>query len=368
MDGSKNRRPWRAVFGLLALVSLAAAPAVSAELYGMLPMRDLSPFGFLRLDMRPTHAVLAEPRRWTLETEFATQNTWAMSPEVEDYLTSLESSGRRPLGETEVAAIRELPGENYLVDLETTTVDVTLNYRFTSHLSGYLITSAVSYDHGFLDGTVERFHRAFGLSSYGRPAIARNGVNLIYDLKSGSYTDLARSPTSGGLLDPTIGMRYSGIPLGRSWQLSLAGVVKFAVNGERELLSTGRSDYGLQAAAQWRGARQAFYVNAAAVYYAGGEFLLEHETEIVPTLIVGYEYALTANTNLNLQGYASTSVYSHSDTDLDELLANKYQLTAGFRHRRNDLVISFGITENVQNINNTPDIGFLLGMTWTPGR
>ena len=125
-------------------------------------MRDLSPFGFLRLDMRPTHAVLAEPRRWTLETEFATQNTWAMSPEVEDYLTGLESSGRRPLGETELAAIRELPGENYLVDLETTTVDVTLNYRFTSHLSGYLITSAVSYDHGFLDGAVERFHERLG--------------------------------------------------------------------------------------------------------------------------------------------------------------------------------------------------------------
>ena len=50
----------------------------------MLPMRDLSPFGFLRLDMRPAHAVLAEPGSWALETEFATQNTWAMSPEVEE--------------------------------------------------------------------------------------------------------------------------------------------------------------------------------------------------------------------------------------------------------------------------------------------
>ena len=186
-----------------------------------------------------------------------------MSPEVETYLTDLEAGGRRPLGETELAAIRELPGENYLVDLETTTVDVTLNYRFTSHLSGYLITSAVSYDHGFLDGAVERFHDAFALSSYGRPAIARNGVNLIYDLKSNSYASLGRSPTSGGLLDPTLGLRYSGIPLGRSWQLSLEGAVKLALNGERALLSTGRSDYGLQAAVQWRGARQAFYANAS---------------------------------------------------------------------------------------------------------
>ncbi|HEY6125395.1 MAG TPA: DUF3187 family protein [Steroidobacteraceae bacterium] len=349
------------------MLALAAMPAAAADFYGMLPMRDLSPFGSLRLDMRPTHAVLTEPGRWSLQTEFATQNTWAMSPGVEKYLTGLEGTGRRPLGPTELAAIRDLPGENYLVDLESTNVDITLNYRFTSHLTGYLITSAVSYEHGFLDGTVERFHDVFSLSSYGRPAIARNGANLIYDLKSDSYASLGDLPTSGGMLDPTIGLRYSGIPLGRSWSLSVEGAVKLALDGERELLSTGRSDYGLQAAVQWRGERQAFYANVSAVYYAGGEFLVEHETQVIPTLVVGYEYALTANTNLNIQGYASTSVYSRHDTDLDELLANKYQLTAGFRHRRDDVVISFGITENVQNINNTPDIGLQLGLSWLPG-
>ncbi len=358
---------WRAVLSVFALLAVWVTPAAGAEFYGMLPMRDLSPFGFLRLDMRPTHAVLPESGNWAIETQIATQNTWAMSPEVEKYLTDLETSGRRPLGQAELAAIRDLPGENYLVDLESTVVDVTLNYRITSRLSGYLITSAVSYDRGFLDGAVERFHHAFGLSSYGRPSIARNGTNLVYDLKSASYTNLDRSPTSGGLLDPTIGLRYSGIPLGRSWRLSVEGAVKIAIAGERELLSTGRSDFGLQATAQWRGARQSFYANAAAVYYSGGEFLVEHDRQIVPTFIVGYEYALTANTNLNIQGYASTSVYSRRDTDLDELLENKYQLTAGFRHRRDNVVLSFGITENVQNINNTPDIGVQLGLTWLPG-
>ena len=164
---------WRLGLGLVAMVALAVAPAAAADLYGMLPARDLSPFGFLRLDMRPTHAALPETGRWSFETEFATQNTWAMSPEVQDYLTDLESSGRRPLGEADLAAIRDLPGENYLIDLESTVVDVTLNYRFSTHLSGYLITSAVSYDRGYLDSAVENFHDAFGLTSYGRPAIAR---------------------------------------------------------------------------------------------------------------------------------------------------------------------------------------------------
>ena len=93
---------------------------------------------------------------------------------------------------------------------------------------------------------------------------------------------------------------------------------------------------------------------------------MRHEAQVVPTLILGYEYALTPNTNLNIQSYASTSMYSHRDTDLEELLGNKYQITAGFRHRRDDVVVSFGITENVQNINNTPDIGFQFGVAWLP--
>jgi hypothetical protein len=359
-------KAWRLGLGLIAVLGLVM-PAAAADSYGLLATRDLSPFGFLRLDMRPTPAALPEPGSWAIETEFATQNTWAMSPEVQSYLTGLESTGRRSLGETDLAAIRNLPGENYLVDLEMTAVDVTTHYRFSSHLSGYLITSVVSYDHSFLDGTVEHFHKAFGLSTYGRPAVARNGTNLIFDLKSASYASLGRSPTSGGLLDPTIGLRYSGIPLGRSWQLALDAAIKVAVDGERELLSTGRTDFGLQAAAQWHGVRQAFYANASAVYFSGGEFLVEHERQIVPTLIVGYEYALTGNTNLNVQGYVSPSVYSRRDTDLEELLENKYQLTAGFRHRRDDLLISFGITENLQNMNNTPDIGVQLGLVWMPG-
>ena len=356
---------WGVVSKLIVLLAVATAPAGAADLYGLLPGRDLSPFGFLRLDMRPAHAVSIEPGGWALETEFSSQNTWAMSPEVERYLAELEPSGRRQLGEAELAAIRDLPGENYLIDLEMTAVDVKLHYKFSPRLTGYLITTAVAFDGGFLDSTVEHFHQAVGLSSAGRPAVARDSINLVYDLKSTSYASLD-VPSSKGLLDPTIGLRYSGIPLGHHWNVSFEAAVKLALDGKRAMLSTGRSDYGLQAAAQWRGERQAFYANVSAVYFSGGEFLVRHEAQVVPTLIVGYEYALTANTSLNVQSYTSTSMYSHRETDLPELLGNSYQITAGFRHRRDDVVISFGLTENVENINNTPDIGFQLGVAWLP--
>src|SRR5258708_22829929 len=144
----------------------AAKPAPPEYLkFGLLRERDLTPFGFLRLDMRPAHAVWARPGSWAGEVLLGYQNRWAMSPNVEEYLKSLP--GRRRLGPADVAAIRALPGEAYLVDLELGLLDVAFHRRLTEHWSVNAIFSGVNYSGGFLDGTIESFHKTFGLSSFG---------------------------------------------------------------------------------------------------------------------------------------------------------------------------------------------------------
>ena len=350
---------------VLLASSLCTSVTHASELYGLLRVRDLSPFGFLRLDMRPAYAIEIEPGEWALETELGYQNTWALSPEAEKYLTSLEPQGRRDLGPAEVQAIRDLPGENYLVDTELASLDVTLHYKFSQHWTGYVIASALSYDGGFLDSTIEGFHDTFGFSTFGRPAAKRNDVNLILDLKS-TQAVLMDSPTEGDLSDPTFGVRYVGLGLPSGWTLALEGAVKVPVWGRRMLISTGRTDYGFQASLLKFGDHHGFYVSASAVYYDGAAEPARHDSQIIPTLVFGYERVLTERTNLNLQGYASTSVYSRDQTDLKELLEEKYQLSLGFRHRRDHLLISFAVTENLQNVNNTPDIGFQFGLTYLP--
>src|SRR5688572_10081880 len=345
----------------------AAADAANGMFYGPLRSRDLSPFGFLRLDMRPAHAVAIEPGSWAFEAEVAYQNTWALSEGVEDYLVATEAQGRRNLGPSDLAAIQALDEENYLLDVESAVIELTFHYKFSHDWTGYLIASGVSYQGGFLDGTIESFHDTFGFSSFGRPAVRRNDVNLIYDLKTAQVSSFG-TPTSGGFTDPTFGVRYVGIGLPEPWHLALEAAVKIPVNGERLLLSTGRTDYGLQASLQRRGNRHAWYANAAAVYYAGASFPSRQDSQVIPTLIFGYEYAATGNTNLNMQAYISESVYRRRQTDLEELLGQKYQLSIGVRHRYENMLFTFGITENLQNYNNTPDIGFQLGFAYVPNR
>lgn len=350
----------------LSLGSIGSpAMADDGQFFGLLRARDLTPFGFLRLDMRPSHAIEIEPGTGAFEIELGYQNTWALSKPVEEYLSAQQ--GRRDLTPADVAAIQALPGENYLLDLESAALDISFHYKFSSVWTGYVIASGVSYQGGFLDGAIEGFHDTFGFSSFGRPAVTKNQVNLIYDLKSAQVVQLG-TPTDGGLTDPTVGLRYSGIPMPDRWHLDVELAVKIPLNGSRELLSTGRTDYGVQFSLQRKGDRHALYLDAAGVYYAGARFPVPQDEQLIPTLIVGYEYQLTNKTNLNLQGYASRSVYSHDETDLDDLLKNKYQLSLGVRHRFEKAVVSFAITENLQNLNNTPDIGFQVGFAYVPKR
>lgn len=353
---------------LTGLGTVSAASAADGAFYGLLRERDLTPFGFLRLDMRPAHAVEIETGTWALETTLGYQNTWALSPNVEKYLTSIEPQGRHELSQADYDAIRALPGENYLLDVESALLDVAVHYKFSSHLTGYVIATAISYQGGFLDSTIEQFHDTFGFSSFGRPAGKKNDVKLFYDLKS-TQVALFESPTDGGFTDPTIGMRYVGVALPQNWQLAVEAAVKVPVQGRRTLLSTGKTDYGTQVSLQKFSNHHAWYISASAVYYAGAMDPVPQDSQVVPTLVIGYELQLTDRTNVNLQGYISKSVYSHDETDLEELLGEKYQASIGIRHRFSDqFLFSFGITENLQNVNNTPDIGFQLGLAYIPSR
>jgi hypothetical protein len=364
----KNKWRARATWCWLPLLGAVAIPASAQDggsFYGMLRSRDLTPFGFLRLDMRPAHSMNIEPHSFAIEAELGYQNTWALSRNVEKYLTALEASGRREIGPAEIDAIRSLPGENYLLDLESATLDLAVHYRISSQWSVYAIATAVSYHGGFLDSGIESFHDALGFSTFGRPAAKRNDTNLIYDLK-GAQVVLSEAPKSPGFLDPTFGLRYTGIKLPGMWQMSVETAVKVPFGGERPLLSTGRTDYGMQASIRRLGHRNALHIDFAAVYYAGEDVPAPHDAQVVPTIVIGWERKLTGRTNFNLQAYASESVYRREQTDLHELLGEKYQLSLGLRHRFDCCVVSFAATENLQNLNNTPDIGFQMGFAWVP--
>jgi hypothetical protein len=356
-----------------ALASLARAdeletapePTVRQQFYGPLRARDLTPFGYLRLDMRPAFTEDVAPGHWALETELGYQNTWALSERVEHYLTA--RPGRRKLTHADVADIRALPGENYLVDLELGELDVTLHRQFTAHWGAFVVLAAAAYGGGSFDGAIEQFHSTFGISQMGRRGLGRDGMNLVMDLDSLQY-ELVDAHARNGLLDPTLGVRYSGIELPPPWKLVLEGSVKVPVAGERAFLSTGRADVGVQASMMRRGPNHAWYGSLAVVDYAGSDSKLQPDARVVPTFVFGLESHLTATLHSIVQVYASPSMYGSDDTGLAELTSAKYQLSLGLRYHRGSHLVSFAMTENLENMANTPDVGFLIGWSYRPSK
>jgi len=355
------RAGWRVPAGLVVvMLGLAATPARGeTDLLGPLRIRDMTPFNLLRLDMLPAHAVSAGPGSWAIEADVSYSNTFVMSDNVKSYL---EARGeRRPLTQADADAILNLGQDAYFVDGEFGLLDLTFHYGLTRHSSAYLTLSAYDFTGGFLDGTIEGFHKAFGLDTEGRDLVARNRFQGVLSVE-GIKTSFLSPPIEGGLGDPVIGLRHTW-PLSSShWGLVLDGAVKIAWRGERLFLSTGTDDYGLQASLQGKFSRQAVYFGASAVRTDGQVFGVVLRQVVIPTVTAAYEIGVTPHTNAILQLYASESTVR--DTTIDELKADKFQASLGLRSLRGRLVYGFAVTENVANFANTPDIGVSLTLAW----
>jgi hypothetical protein len=332
---------------------------------GLLRARDLSPFGLLRLDMLPAYTADAEVGEWTFEAKYAYQNTFVLSDNARGYLET-RGLGRGPLRPEDAAAILALPGDAYLVDGEVGYTDLIVQRRTSEYWSVYLTIPYIQYGDGALDGTIEAFHDAFGFSQQGRDLIARNRFAIIYGVGDVEFAQLDRS-LRGGFGDPVVGVRYS-LPQPRfGWDVVAEAAAKIVVDGERFLLSTGEHDFGAQLTLQRRlgsSGRHAVYLSGSAVYYAGGPEIPGDESEVIPTIIGGYSYGLTARTSVILQGYASRSVVQHST--VEELKEDKYQLSLGLQSRGRSVLWSFAVTENISNFANTPDIGVQFGLAYMP--
>lgn len=332
---------------------------------GLLRARDLSPFGLLRLDLLPAHTADAKAGTWTFEIQYAYQNTFVLSDNARDYLES-RRVGRQPLRAQDAAAILALPGDAYYVDGEVGLADLIVQRRVSDYWSAYLTVPYIGYGQGVFDSTIESFHDLIGVSQQGRDLVARDRFQIVYGIGDVQFAQLDRE-TKGGFGDPVIGLRYS-LPQPRfGWDIVVEAAAKIAVDGERFLLSTGKNDYGVQATLQRRfGAtgRHAAYLSGSAVYYAGGPEVPGDEDRWIPTLIAGYSFGLSQRASLILQAYASRSVVQ--DTTVEELTHDKYQLSVGVQSRRESFLWSLALTENISNFDNTPDVGFQLGVAYMP--
>jgi hypothetical protein len=344
---------------------VAAVASRAAGLHDLLPERDPIDFGISGPDTRPAHTAVFQPRTWgVVEADLGYRNAWTLSASAQQYFGSFAVS-RPHVDAAALAAMEAQPSDKYLAGTQLSALDVSLQYRFSSVWSGYLIASALSYQSGYLDGSFETVQSAFGMESFGRPAVGRNDINYAFPFRADTAPSVA-APARTGITDTTIGFRYTGIRMPHSWQLVVEGAAKIPLRSYDPLFSTGRGDYGPEVSLQHLGDKQGVYLNFAAVHYAGVPGPIPRDSQTLPTWILGYERAVAVRTSVIVQGYMSNSLYSRDQTEPEELTARKYLLSLGLRHRRGHSLYTFAVTEHLKNLDNTPDLSFQLGLFYVP--
>ncbi|HEX7030633.1 MAG TPA: DUF3187 family protein [Gammaproteobacteria bacterium] len=347
------------ILAFLVLTGAASVPAqadAETDMLGPLRLRDLTPFALQRLDLRPASAAAHYPKGWAIEANLSYTNTFIMSGNVMDYL---EARGRRDaLGEADFAALRALEGDAFYFDGSVSVLSLAFHYGVSDSLAVYGILPVHRYHGGSFDATIESFHRKAGFSDFGRDLVAQDQFQGFFKVGD-RQTVLAQAPRSVGIADPVIGVRQRGLRWG-DWDVVLEFAAKLPVGADDPLFSSGHADIGAQVSVQRQWAENGLYFSLGYVNFGGSDSFGDAVREHIPGFTAAWETRVAPRTSVILQATLSRSLFK-GETD-PELAANPYQLSAGVRHQAGNLHYTFALTENVVNFNNTPDIGFHLGV------
>ncbi len=147
-------------------------------------------------------------------------------------------------------------------------------------------------------------------------------------------------------------------------KLALQGSLKVPTGNEETLTSSGSTDLGLELLGT-RYYRRSCLHGSVGVIHLGEHDLFEIPSQTVLSGMFAWERAFGKTMSGLVQLTISESPFA--DLNLENLNTLSSQVTLGFKKAFGPNVFFLGLTENVANFDNSPDIGIHLGFTRTFG-
>jgi hypothetical protein len=322
-------------------------------------VRDYTFPTFLVLDFAPAPAAPLGRGRIAVELHSSRVNNFQVSGMVEEYLRTSRGGLRRPLDQTDVEYILGLPdGEGYYIDGEFSFQELGVHFGITDRLDVGVNLYYLDFGGGYLDNSIFDFHDALSYGQQGRDLAANDTFQIVFGENGEGVVDID-GPPAGGMSDPTFFLRYAIPSDFHGWRFNVGMGVKPSV--AKEPLSSGSADYGVVLAADRRWKRNAFIANISAVD-SGPFSTLSLDPPLIPSidLVWLHQFARWPHTRLFVQGLVAEHVLSEvTNSELGDV---EVQLTFGTKWQTRAGVFGFGLTENLFNFDNTPDIG--VHMSW----
>lgn len=339
------------VFILIFWLSQAPPLYAGAPSFGPFSVRDQFPVKQLFLSLSPEEASLAPEGTRQFSVRFAYTNTYAVTRPIGDPRVALDYYQSAPLS-----------GYRLLVDVETLRLELGMNWRVTRWLQVGVTAPIIGQSGGFLDRTVEGFHRLFRLSNGGREEIPRNAYG-VYVLRNGEFW-IARTQAPGLRLGDMV-LRVKTPLLSREAgpRLSMAGVIKIPTGRFEDLTGSEGTDIQLALlASQPIGRRWVIHYNIAFTKLGQPKRAIGFPLRSIRSQMLAFEFLATTRLSLLMQMLSNTSLFPKSG--LAPLNRTAYEIDAGIKVAITPAtVLEIGLIENLSQHQNTPDIGLHAGFS-----
>ena len=364
---TKNHRKAFQLTGLIWLLLVTAntnaqTPFIEESLGAPFRIRDYTFPSFLVLGFAPAPAAPLGRGHTATEFHFSIVNDFQVSQQVEEYLKQTRGNAQRPLDSSDVAFITSLPqGQAYYIDGEFSMLEFAFHWGVSKRIDLGIGLNYIHYGGHLLDEIIFDFHDAVGVGQAGREHVIDNNVQVILGRDDGRDIILVNRPSSGGPSDPNLFLRYALPEFATHWRGNLEVGVKAPLMDENKFLSTGSWDIGYQLTFDRRFIRDALIFNFGTVF--PGKF---KQTDFQPpnlhfvNISWLHRFQRWSKTRSFVQALLAEHPYREIvDSALSEL---EFQITAGLKWDTSAGIFGVGLTENVLNFDNTPDIGF--HFTW----
>lgn len=350
-----------AVLSLLMCLGFPAhAEPIAFEDLGPLRIRDqfaLS-MGFLAFD--PESADVLAPGRWQIDLIVTGTNTFAKSRTIEAEIET--GGGREPVTREFLEGVVENSGQAaFYLDGEFYRSVLAIRRGIGRRTQVGVAIQLLDFGGGWMDSSIEEFHDLFGLGQAGRLGVTRGEVGAF--VSDGVTTTLYSERNPGvGLGDLTVNVKRGLEWTGSKWNISSELVVKAPTGRESDLYSSGSWDAGVQLLVSRYWEKSCIHASAG-VAYLGDSETLGTDSQVIPSVMVGYEHGIF-NTRNSAVIQATISESPFASMDLPELGTTSIQASLGLKCSLNPSnVIFIALTENIAHFDNTADIG--LHLAWT---
>jgi hypothetical protein len=315
------------------------------------------------LGFAPAPAAAIGKGVFAVELHHSKVNYFQASAAVESYLHDSRNGAPRPLDAADVDAIVSMPtGEAYYIDAEIDYTELFLHWGLTNRIDISAAVPYYSFSGGILDGVIYDFHDALGLGQAGRDYVEERRFQAVFAAHGTVWEAFLDRPSPGGFGDPSVYVRYAIPGELAGWRFNLAAGVKAPIADAEDGLSTGSWDAGLLLTADLRLARNAVIVNLGYVVPGIARNIdisrsLDLDVPDLPSLHVSWIHRFGPMSKTRTFVQLLFSEHPLREIVNSDLSDPEFQITIGVKRATRAGVFGIGLTENLLNYDNTPDIG-----------